>query len=296
MIEIFRNFYLLHLSKANSLRTNQNVLENYITISVVFKYNEAMTIREWLDKTATTIDRLDAELILVHYLKASDRSYLVAHDNDDLADTTAINSYAARRAEGEPLAYILGYREFYGRRFFVTPDVLIPRPETEIIIDIAKQLKPSKILDVGTGSGCIAVTLALELPDTQVTAVDISDNALKIAQKNAAHHSAKVEFHKSNLLADYQPEPDTLVIANLPYVDAAWDWLDHKTLDYEPNLALYAEQGGLELIYHLINQLPSGCPLILEADPCQHEAIIKYAEEYGLNIKKQDGFIIYLAQ
>ena len=252
-----------------------------------------MTISEWLKQTSAKIDRLDAELILTDFLQVTDRSYLAAHSDDELSDTNAIDAQATRRAEGEPLAYILGYREFYGRRFFVTPDVLIPRPETETIIEIAKALNPDKILDVGTGSGCIAITLDLELPSTQVSAVDISDDALRIAQKNAAHHNAKIEFHKSNLLENYQPKTGTLIIANLPYVDAAWDWLDHKTLDHEPSLALYAEQGGLELIYKLIDQTPAGCPLILEADPCQHEAIIKYAQKRNFTLVRQDGFTIY---
>lgn len=256
-------------------------------------YNRGMTIAEWLKQATDKIDRLDAELILVDFLEAADRSYLVSHSDDKLSDTSTIDARVTRRAEGEPLAYILGHREFYGRRFFVTPDVLIPRSETETIIDIAKELKPAKILDVGTGSGCIAITCALET-NAQVAAVDISNDALRIAQKNAAHHNAKVEFHKSNLLENYRPEPGTLIIANLPYVDAAWDWLDHKTLGHEPSLALYAEQGGLELIYKLIDQTPADCPLILEADPCQHEAIIEYAQKHGLTLQKQDGFIIYL--
>ena len=251
-----------------------------------------MTISEWLKQTSAKIDRLDAELILKDFLQVADRSYLAAHSDDELSDTNAIDAQATRRAGGEPLAYILGYREFYGRHFFVTPDVLIPRPETETIIEITKELNPDKILDVGTGSGCIAITCALET-DAQVDAVDISYDALRIAQKYAAHHNAKVGFHKSNLLENYQPEPGTLIIANLPYVDAAWDWLDHKALDHEPSLALYAEQGGLELIYKLIDQTPAGCPLILEADPCQHEAIVKYAQKHNFTLVRQDGFIIY---
>ena len=252
-----------------------------------------MTICDWLKNAAKNIDRLDAELILAHFLNDVDRSYLVSHSDEELQDTSAIDSYVARRAEGEPLAYILGYREFYGRRFFVTPDVLIPRPETETIIDIIKDLKPEKILDVGTGSGCIAITCTLET-DTQADAVDISDDALRIAQKNAAHHGAKINFHKSDLLSYFQPEPNTLIIANLPYVDANWDWLDHQSLDHEPSLALYAEQQGLELIYKLIDQYPDNAAgLILEADPCQHEAIIEYAKKRSLELKKQDNFILY---
>jgi len=251
-----------------------------------------MTISEWLAEKSKQIDRLDAELILVNFLEAADRSYLAAHGDEQLQDTTIIDSFAARRAEGEPLAYILGYREFYGRRFFVTPDVLIPRPETETIIDIVKGIKTGRILDIGTGSGCIAITCALET-NAIVDAVDISDDALKIAQKNAAHHDAKVNFHKSNLLANFQPEPNTLIIANLPYVNPDWDWLDRKSLDFEPKLALYAEQGGLELIYKLIDQYPADASgLILEADPCQHEQIKYYAETHGLSLIKQQNYII----
>lgn len=252
-----------------------------------------MTICNWLKNAAQIIDRLDAELILAHFLNDVDRSYLVSHNDEELQDTSAIDSYVNRRAEGEPLAYILGYREFYGRRFFVTPDVLIPRPETETIIDIVKSIKPEKILDIGTGSGCIAITCALETNAT-VNAVDISDDALRVAQKNAAHHGAKVSFHKSDLLSNFKPEPDTLIIANLPYVDANWDWLDHQSLDHEPSLALYAEQEGLVLIYKLIDQYPDNTAgLILEADPCQHDAIIEYAKNHSLKLKKQDGFILY---
>jgi release factor glutamine methyltransferase len=255
-----------------------------------------MTITEWLSLASKKIDRLDAELILVHFLGVSDRSYLVAHNADQLDNTNSINAQVDRRADGEPLAYILGYRDFYGRRFFVTPDVLIPRPETEDIITLAKDLKPQKILDVGAGSGCIAITLALELPDTQIAALDISEEALRIAQKNAAHHHATVTFYHSNLLNDYQPEPNTLVIANLPYVDKDWGWLEHKSLDYEPSLALYADANGLALIFQLIDTLPSQCDLMLEADPCQHKAIIDYAEKTGLHHAKTEHFILYFTR
>ncbi|MBR3176542.1 peptide chain release factor N(5)-glutamine methyltransferase [Candidatus Saccharibacteria bacterium] len=255
-----------------------------------------MTIGEWLSDTSKTIERLDAELILQHFLEVDDRSYLVAHAEDELSDASAIDAQVARRAEGEPLAYILGYREFYGRRFFVTTNVLIPRPETETIINIVKSIGPDRILDVGTGSGCIAVTLSLELPNAHIDAADISEDALRVAQKNAAHHGANIAFHKSDLLSDFQPEPNTLIIANLPYVDADWQWLDHKTLDYEPELALYAEQGGLSLIYKLIDQYPfNAAGLILEADPSQHQAIIDYAKGHNLNLKDQQGYILYLA-
>ena len=253
-----------------------------------------MTVSEWLNNASKQIDRLDAELILQQFLEVEDRSYLAAHGDENLPDTSSIDNQATRRADGEPLAYILGYREFYGRRFFVTPDVLIPRPETEDIIDIVKELKPSNILDIGTGSGCIAVSLALELPEAKVSAIDISEDALRIAQKNAANHGTKVDFYISNLLDNFQPEPNTLIIANLPYVDKNWDWLDHKTLDNEPELALYAEQGGLALIYKLIDQYPDNAAgLILEADPSQHKSIIEYATKNRLKLIEKQNFVLF---
>ncbi len=253
-----------------------------------------MTIADWLANSTEQISRLDAELLLIHFLNVPDRSHLAAHADDTIPNIDALNKLANRRADGEPLAYILGYREFYGRNFFVTPDVLVPRPETETIIDFVKALQPDKILDIGTGSGCIAITCALELPKAQVSAIDISDDALRIAQKNAAHHGATINFHKSDLLNDYQPEPGALIVANLPYVDTNWDWLNHQSLDHEPNLALYAEQGGLELIYRLIDQYPANAAgLILESDPSQHRSITDYARKRNLTLIEYQDYIQY---
>lgn len=186
-------------------------------------------------------------------------------------------------------------QDFYGRDFLVTPDVLIPRPETEQIIDVVLNLagqpylpgvKPSPrklpqnpiILDVGTGSGCIAITLALELPDAKIYASDISKPALKVAQKNAQNLGASITTIISHLLGKVNITPD-IIVANLPYVDQNWDWIDKKSLSREPVIALYAKDGGLALIKSLIDQATHRKIqyLVLEADPCQHEAIINYA-------------------
>ena len=175
--------------------------------------------------------------------------------------------------------------DFYGRDFFITKDVLIPRPETEQLIDAVLNLagkpylpgvKPSKrvlsenptILDIGTGSGCIAVTLSLELPEAKIFASDISEKALKIAKKNAAFYGTPISFIISHLLEKVKFTPD-LIVANLPYVDKNWDWVDRKALSIEPDIALYAEDGGLKLIKELVDTAESRY-LILEADPCQH--------------------------
>lgn len=199
---------------------------------------------------------------------------------------------------------------FYGKDFIVTPDVLIPRPETEMIIDAVLNLvgkpylpgvKPSKaklpedlkIVDVGTGSGCIAVTLKLELPEATIVATDISEKALRVAKENAHDLGAKVEFLQGNLLESIDIKPD-LVVANLPYVDENWDWVDKEALSCEPSIALYANDGGLELIYKLIDQVAEReiQHLILEADPCQHERITKYAKKKGLKHQETRGFVL----
>lgn len=201
-------------------------------------------------------------------------------------------------------------RDFYGRDYEVNPDVLIPRPETEMAVDAVLNLvgksylpgvKPSKarlpedltIVDVGTGSGCIAITLKLEIPNATVVATDISEKALMVAKKNAKRFNADIGFIKSDLLDEVEVEPD-LVVANLPYVDRDWDWLDKEALSAEPELALYADEHGLKLIKKLLDQVAErAIPyLVLEADPCQHDEIITYAEAKKYRLLETRGFIL----
>ena len=202
-------------------------------------------------------------------------------------------------------------KDFYGRDFYITKDVLIPRPETEQLIDMVLSfagksylpgVKPSErilperpvILDVGTGSGCIAITLALELPEATVYASDISKKALKIAQKNAQNLGAPISFIISHLLEKVKskelPTPD-LIVANLPYVDETWDWLDKKALSKEPSIALYAKDHGLALIKELLDTANSKF-LILEADLCQHQEIINYAKTKKYSLLDTKGYIL----
>lgn len=209
-----------------------------------------------------------------------------------------------------PRAYLEGSCDFYGRDFIVTPDVLIPRPETEQLIDVIlslagrpylpgikppRRVLPShpKIIDVGTGSGCIAITLKSHLPEATLYASDISSAALKIAQKNAAKHDTPIHFIISHLLDFVNFTPD-LVVANLPYVDPDWDWLDKPALSFEPAIALYAKNHGLALIFELINQASARqIPrLVLEADPYQHSGIEDYAKTKGYTLDKNTGFIL----
>lgn len=213
----------------------------------------------------------------------------------------------------QPIAYRRGLADFYGREFIVNPSVLIPRPETEAIIDMVLNLlgkpylpgvKPSKarlaqnakVLEVGTGSGCIAITLKLEAPELDIVATDISDKALEVARANTKKFGLDIELRKADLM-DGVTEQFDLMIANLPYVDENWDWLDKKALSYEPSLALYAEDHGLKLIFRLIEQagerrVPS---LILEADPCQHDDIVNFAAKQGYSLIEKRGFALLLA-
>lgn len=212
-----------------------------------------------------------------------------------------------------PAAYQKGLADFYGRDFCVNPNVLIPRPETEAIVDMVLNLlgkpylpgvKPSKarlaqnakIMEIGTGSGCIAITLKLEAPELDIVATDISDKALEVARANTKKFGVNIRLRKADLM-DGVTEQFDLMIANLPYVDKDWDWVDKKALSYEPSLALYAEDHGLKLIFRLIEQagerrVPS---LILEADPCQHDDIVNFAAKQGYSLIEKRGFALLLA-
>ncbi len=238
------------------------------------------------------------EIIIRSYVTGKPREFLIAHPEwqSEKKQEKQIEDLLQRRNRGEPLAYILGFKEFYGRRFKVSPDVLIPRPETENLIDVAISLRPKKILDIGTGSGCIAITLALELPESVVTGVDISDKALNIAKNNSLTLQTDVNFMKSDLLDSIKDYDYDLIVANLPYVDKEWDWID-ESLKYEPNDALFASDGGLELIKRLIcesrdyfkkSNITDEKYLLLEADPCQHKKIAKFAKNHGFIEKSID--------
>ena len=260
-----------------------------------------MNVSSWLKRTATSnnIDRLDAELILAHAI-GRDRVFLYAHPDHELSvkEETNVDAMLRRRQNHEALAYILGKKEFYTREFDVSPAVLIPRPESEAIISLAKEIspKPLSILDVGTGSGCLAITLKLEIPEAQVVALDISPEALEIAQKNAKKLGADVEFRQSDLCSALkEDEKFDLIVANLPYVDRSWEWLSPE-LQYEPELALYAREGGLELIKRLVLQAPKYLKkqgsLLLESDLLQHDELKRYTEQMAsFRLQKTDGLI-----
>ncbi len=261
--------------------------------------------------------RLDVELLLAHVLK-KDRSWLHAHGDELLTDKQVddFTKLIERRAAREPVAYLVGKKEFYGRDFFVTPDVLIPRPETESLVTLTLSLLRVhpltgektcnlRVVDVGTGSGCVGLTLAAELPEqiAELWLVDISPQALAVAKRNhqALLPRRKVYYHQSSLLDMWQPDAVNkplfdCIIANLPYVDRSWE--RSPETDYEPALALFADEGGCELIYRLIQQaqraLASAGYLLLEADPTQHRSIVDHAESHGFHHIETQGYAIAL--
>ena len=267
-----------------------------------------MIISEWLKiatkslKTANIPSaRLDAELILANTLRKN-RTYLHAHLDEEI-DPRRFDIANARldlRLDRVPIAYILGYKEFYGRRFTVSPSVLIPRPESEDLISLFLELTASEIaekvlIDVGTGSGCLGITAKLERSNLSVILSDISKPALNIAEKNANTLNADVHIQQQSLL-NGQLKPVDYIFANLPYVDKNWDV--SPELQYEPEIALFAEDEGLKLILQLISQVPrcltSEGLLFIEADPQQHNRIIDEAMKNGFVKERVLNYILVL--
>ena len=208
-----------------------------------------------LEAEAISAPRLTAEVLLMHALQR-DRAYLYAHSSDELTELAWIHygRYLHERLKGKPTQYITGHQEFYGRDFRVTRDVLIPRPETEHLVEaaLARIQTGDVVVDVGTGSGAIAVTLALETT-ARVFATDISPAALCVAQSNAGRHSAPVSFLACDLAAAFRDRSVDVLVSNPPYVPAT----DHRGIqrevrDYEPPVALYGGPTGLEIYERLI--------------------------------------------
>ncbi len=210
--------------------------------------------------------RLDAELLLAFALKKN-RVQLYTHFDQPLSqvERDAVRALVLRRAAREPVAFILGEREFYGRSFVVNRDVLVPRPETEHLVDAvrewldARSLTSPRLLDLGTGSGALAVTLAALYPEAQVSAVDISALALTVARQNAACHGVQVHFYEGDLFAPLEGlAPFDVIVANPPYIPKGEQpSLQPEVRDYEPALALFGGDDGLSIIRRLVAQAPT---------------------------------------
>ena len=232
------------------------------------------------------IDPLDADVLVAHALGITKES-LYAHAEASLngAESARVADLVARRAAGEPVAYLRGSKEFYGLRFAVDPRVLIPRPETETLVDAVRAFLrgrgPRVVADVGTGSGAIAVALAVTEPDVRVLATDVSADALAVARANVAAHGVdeRVELRQGDLLAPIEESVDA-VAANLPYLrdDAVHELVgDRTSLAFEPAVAVVAGADGLALIRRCVADLsrvlaPGGAAFF-ECDPPQARAV-----------------------
>ncbi|GAB3554884.1 peptide chain release factor N(5)-glutamine methyltransferase [Noviherbaspirillum agri] len=202
---------------------------------------------------------LEARILIAHGLQLS-RVQLITQServlNTDEATTLA--SLVQRRLAGEPIAYIIGEREFYGLMLHTTPDVLIPRPETELLVELALERLPpgGRILDMGTGSGAIAIAIAHTRSDAVVTALDVSDAALAVARRNAARHAANVTFLQSDWYGAVKGERFDIIVSNPPYIVKADPHLSQGDLRFEPINALTDHADGLSALRTIIADAP----------------------------------------
>jgi release factor glutamine methyltransferase len=248
----------------------------------------------FLDENAVGSPRMNAEMLLMFTL-ACDRAYLYAHPERELTsdEKARYQSHLQERSRGVPAQYIVGHQEFWGLDFIVSPAVLIPRPETEHLVEATIELARTistteeqrdrdgrlKIIDVGTGSGAIALALARELPDADITAVDISPEALEVARTNAARlELERVKFQQNDLLAGFEGAEFNFVVSNPPYVgESEADKVQLEVRKYEPHIAVFGGPEGLDAVRRLIPQahaaLRAGGWLLMEVGYSQAERV-----------------------
>ncbi len=258
--------------------------------------------KDYFEKVGSDSSRLDAEVLLAEALQCQRIELYTRFEEVPAAETlTEYRAWVKRRGAGEPVAYIVGHKEFYSLNFDVTPSVLIPRPETEHIvvaaIEAAKSLSdspsPIRIIDVGTGSACVAIALAKHIESSVIAATDLSTDALEVAKANAAKHEVtdRVRFFTGDLL-DALPagsNPVHLIVSNPPYIGRdEIDTVEETVLKYEPEMALFGGERGTEIIQRLVDQavemlLPGG-RLIFETSPAVFDSCLDIIENSPLNL------------
>ncbi len=266
-----------------------------------------MTISVWLAYAKDRLEtagigtaRLDSQLLLSDILQ-HDRSWLMAHLDTIITDETRaeLEKQLAERAKHVPLAYIRGKTEFYGREFYVDKRVLEPRPESETMINILKNLpgvdNGMEIIDVGTGSGALAITAKLEIPNAKVIATDIDPGCLQVAEKNAAKHHVTIQFTQGDLLEpiDEVPGLSVITLANLPYVPD--DYHINQAAMQEPRLAIFGGADGLDPYRKLFSQAAGFHEkpryILTESLPPQQKQLAFIAARHGFRQIKTDDFI-----
>jgi release factor glutamine methyltransferase len=241
-----------------------------------------VSVSALLREAAQRIGHVDARVLLSHVL-GRDSAFLIAHGDAEVGaePRERYAALVARRTAGEPVAFLAGEREFYGRRFAVTSDVLIPRPETELLVDLALERLPADskatVADLGTGSGCIAVTLASERSHSRIIATDQSLGALDVARSNASAHAVDVEFLQSDWYSALSGMRFDVIVANPPYVAAGDPHLAEGDLRFEPLTALTPGPEGLEAIREIVSggvrHLATGGWLLVEHGHDQAAAV-----------------------
>lgn len=245
------------------------------------------------EKAGINSPMLDAEILVAHILKTERYKLLIDSDKKLSGfDFFLLRKLIRRRVIGEPIAYITGRKEFYSIDLIITKDVLIPRPETEHIVDIAikKAGKNSKVLDIGTGSGAIAIALKKNRPDLTIHACDISKKALKVARRNSEKNLSKdaVIFNKSNLFQAYSRTKFDMIISNPPYLGEYEKNTLQKEISFEPEKALFTNNSGKEVINRIISEskeyMNNNGLLILEFGNYQDTFIKSNASKYGFSV------------
>lgn len=261
-----------------------------------------MRISEWLQTAEAQLSeagistaRLDCLVLLSDELER-DKSWLLSHPEHELqgSEIEDLNTKIVQRCQHAPLAYLRGHAEFYGRKFVVNEHTLVPRPETETMIELVKALDlpaVTTILDVGTGSGCIAITAALELPSARVSACDIDADCLRTARANAEKLHADVTPLQSDLLD--RTKACDVILANLPYVPD--NFQINTAATHEPQHALFGGPDGLDLYRRMFEQIKANNwkprYILTESLPPQHEALAAIAKAAGFTLQQTDDFI-----
>lgn len=262
-----------------------------MTIAEALKYAQ----QKLCDANVNSV-HLDSELLLGHVI-GKDRSWLLAHDQDELSEAQ-IASYkelVSQRSQNVPVVHLTHTREFYGLDLFINEHVLTPRVETEKMVDFAIKHAPkaSRVIDVGTGSGAIAIAIAKHRRDLEVWATEVSSEALEVAKRNVAAHQVNITLRQADLFDGIEEKFD-VVACNLPYLADAADLMPE--VQREPGVALFGGLDGLEIYRRFLAQLPDhlnpGGFLFTECDPWQQKSLIAEAKKAGLELIEEDYFIL----
>jgi len=262
-----------------------------------------MKITDWLTANTKTLEAADVPtarldcLVLLEDLLGKNKASILAHMDVTLHSDqlSTLRTQVEKRAKHVPLAFIRGHTEFYGREFIITENVLEPRPESETIIELLKKInKVTTIIDVGTGSGALAITATLELPAISTHAVDIDPACLEVAQRNSDKHKTSIVLHQGDLLDPISNETlhEAVILANLPYVPN--DYALNQAAMNEPRIAIFGGEDGLDLYRRLFEQIDAKSRpshIFTESLPFQHQVLQSIALQHGYTKITEDDFI-----